>query len=103
MLLDLIPENYLWVNTRVAKERGIKFGDMVEVSSKIGKVQIKAYPTEKIAPDNLFFVHGFGATSEGLSLAHNNGAADNLIIEDIMEPYFGAAAMHATIVDVRKV
>jgi thiosulfate reductase/polysulfide reductase chain A len=87
----------------VAKERGIKFGDMVEVSSKIGKVQIKAYPTEKIAPDNLFFVHGFGATSEGLSLAHNNGAADNLIIEDIMEPYFGAAAMHATIGDVRTV
>jgi len=103
MLLDLIPENYLWINSRVAKERGIRFGDMVEVSSKIGKVQIKAYPTEKIAPDNLFFVHGFGATSEGLSLAHNNGAADNLIIEDIMEPYFGAAAMHATIVDVRRV
>ena len=103
MLLDLIPENYLWINTRIAKERDIKFGDMVEVSSKIGKVQIKAYPTEKIAPDNLFFVHGFGATSEGLSLAHNNGAADNLIIEDIMEPYFGAAAMHATIVDVRRV
>ncbi len=103
VLLDLIPENYLWVNKRVAKERGIKFGDMVEVSSKIGKVQIKAYPTEKIAPDNLFFVHGFGAQSEGLSLAHGNGAADNLIIEDIMEPYFGAAAMHATIVDVRKV
>jgi len=103
MLLDLIPENYLWINSRVAKERGIKFGDTVEVSSKIGAVQIKAYPTEKIAPDNLFFVHGFGAQSVGLSLAHNNGAADNMIIEDIMEPYFGAAAMHATIVDVRKV
>ncbi len=103
VLLDLIPENYLWVNSRVAKERGIKFGDTVEVSSKVGKVQIKAYPTEKIAPDNLFFVHGFGATSEGLSLAQDNGAADNMIIEDIMEPYFGAAAMHATIVDVRKV
>jgi len=103
MLLDLIPENYLWINARVAKERGIKFGDTVEVSSKAGKVEIKAYPTEKIAPDNLFFIHGFGATSEGLSLAHNTGAADNVIIEDIIEPYFGAAAMHATIVDVRRV
>ena len=103
VLLDLIPENYLWINKRVAKERNIKFGDTVEVSSKIGKVRIKAYPTEKIAPDNLFFVHGFGAQSEKLSLAHDNGAADNAIIEDIIEPYFGAAAMHATIVDVRKV
>ncbi len=103
MLLDIIPENYLWINSRVAKEKGIKLGDLVEVSSKIGKVQIKAYPTEKIAPDNLFFVHGFGASSSKLTLAHDNGAADNMIIEDIIEPYFGAAAMHATIVDVRKV
>ena len=103
MLLDLIPENYLWINKRVAQERGIKFGDLVEVSSKVGKVRIKAYPTEKIGPENLFFIHGFGAQSEALTLAHNNGAADNTIIEDIIEPYFGAAAMHATIVDVRKV
>jgi thiosulfate reductase/polysulfide reductase chain A len=103
ILLDLIPENYLWINKRVAKERGIKFGDLVEVSSKVGKVRIKAYPTEKIGPEDLFFVHGFGAQSQELSLAHDNGAADNAIIEDIIEPYFGAAAMHATIVDVRKV
>jgi thiosulfate reductase/polysulfide reductase chain A len=103
VLLDLIPENYLWINARVAKDRGIKFGDTVEVSSSVGKVQIKAYPTEKIAPDNLFFVHGFGASSDDLTLAHNNGAADNMIIEDIIEPYFGASAMHATIVEVRKV
>ncbi len=103
MLLDLIPENYLWINKRVAEEKGIKFGDLVEVSSKIGKVKIKAYPTEKISPNDLFFVHGFGATSDKLSLAHENGAADNAIIEDIMEPYYGAAAMHATIVEVRKV
>ena len=103
VLLDLIPENYLWINKRVAQERGIAFGDLVEVSSKVGKVRIRAYPTEKIGPENLFFVHGFGAQSEALHLAHDNGAADNTIIEDIIEPYFGAAAMHATIVDVRKV
>jgi thiosulfate reductase/polysulfide reductase chain A len=103
MLLDLIPENYLWINKRVAEEKGIRFGDEVEVSSKVGKVRIKAYPTEKIGPENLFFIHGFGAQSQALSLAHDNGAADNTIIEDIIEPYFGAAAMHATIVDVRKV
>jgi thiosulfate reductase/polysulfide reductase chain A len=103
VLLDLIHENYLWINTRIAQERGIAFGDTVEVTSRVGSVKIKAYLTEEIAPDNLFFVHGFGAQSEGLSGAYHNGAADNTIIEDIIEPYFGAAAMHATIVDVRKV
>ncbi len=103
MLLDLMPENYLWINKRVAKEKGIEFADLVEVESKIGKIQIKAYPTEKIGPNTLFFVHGFGASSDGLTLAKNNGAPDNMIIDDVIEPVFGSAAMHETIVDVRKV
>jgi thiosulfate reductase/polysulfide reductase chain A len=103
LLLDLMPENYMWINKRIAEKRGISFGDIVEVSSKIGKVEIKAYPTEKIGPDTVFFIHGFGATSESLTFAYNNGGADNMIIEDIVEPVFGAAAMHETIVEVRKV
>jgi len=103
MLLDLIPTNYLWINKRVAKSKGIAFGDWVEVSSKIGTIKIRAYPTEKIGPDTLFFIHGFGANSDALTLAHHNGASDNAIIEDVIEPVFGSAAMHETIVDVRKV
>lgn len=103
MLLDLMPENYLWINKRVAKERGINFGDNVEVSSKIGKIEIKAYPTEKIGPNTLYFIHGFGATSQSLSFGYRNGASDNMIIDDVIEPVFGSAAMHETIVDVRKV
>ena len=103
MLLDLMPENYLWINRREARSRGIEFGDLVEVESKVGKIQIKAYPTEKIGPNTLFFVHGFGSNSDGLSLAKNNGAPDNMIIDDVVEPVFGSAAMHETIVDVRKV
>jgi thiosulfate reductase/polysulfide reductase chain A len=103
MLLDLMNENYIWINKRVAQERGIKFADIVEVSSSIGSVQIKAYPTEKIGPNTLFFIHGFGASSDGLTLGHANGASDNTIIEDTIEPVFGSAAMHTTIVDIRKV
>ena len=103
MLLDLMSENYLWINKRVAESKGIKFGDNVEVKSKIGQITIKAYPTEKIGPNNLFFIHGFGADSDGLTFAKGNGAADNHIIEDVIEPVFGSAAMHETIVEVRKV
>ncbi|RXJ67967.1 thiosulfate reductase [Halarcobacter ebronensis] len=103
MLLDLLPENYLWVNKRVARNRGIEFGDLVEVQSSAGKIQIKAYPTEKIGQNTLFFVHGFGSSSDNLSLAKGNGASDNIIIEDVIEPVFGSAAMHETIVDIRKV
>ncbi len=103
LLLDLLKENHLWINDKEAKEKGISFGDLVEVESSVGKVRIKAYPTHKIIPGVVFFIHGFGSESTGLTFGYRNGANDNAIIEDIVEPVFGSAAMHETIVDIRKV
>ena len=103
MLRNLMPENFIWINKRVAAEKGIKFADMIEVSSSIGKTQLKAYPTEKIAPNQVFFIHGFGEESEALTWAYKNGGNDNKIIEDTIEPVYGAAAMHETNVEIRKV
>jgi len=102
MLLDLIRENHLWINEEEAKKKGISHGDIVEVESKVGKIKIKAYPTNKIIPGVVFYVHGFGSESTGLTFGYRNGASDNAIIEDIIEPVFGSAAMHETIVDVRR-
>jgi len=103
MLRDLIRENYLWINKRVAAERGIAFGDRVEVSSAAGKTELKAYPTEKIGPQTLFFVHGFADENSALSWAYKNGGNDNAVIEEHTEPVYGAAAMHATNVEIRRV
>ncbi len=103
MLNDLMSQNFLWINKRVARIEGISFGDSVEVSSNTGKTVLKAYPTEKIAPGQLFFIHGFGQESSGLTWARNNGGNDNAVIEDIMEPVYAAAAMHETNVEIRKV
>ena len=103
MLLDVMRENYVWINKAQADERDIKHGDWVEVKSSVGFTRIKAYPTIKIIPDVVFYVHGFGSESTGLTFGSRNGASDNLIIEDIIEPVFGSAAMHETIVDIRKV
>lgn len=103
MLLELMNENYIWINDRQAEERGIKFGDVVEVISSVGQIRIKAYPTAKIIPEVVFYIHGFGAKSTGMTFAHRNGASDNEIIEDAIEPTFGSAIMHDTIVSIRKV
>ncbi|RLA74411.1 MAG: thiosulfate reductase [Epsilonproteobacteria bacterium] len=103
LLLDLMKENYLWINKQQADKKQIKFGDLVEVKSSIGQVHIKAYPTNKIIKDVVFYIHGFGASSDGLSLAHRNGASDNTIIEDKIEHVFGSATMHETQVEIKKV
>ncbi|QDF27803.1 molybdopterin-containing oxidoreductase family protein [Halarcobacter anaerophilus] len=103
MLLELMPENYVWINKKNAKEHGIEHGDLVEVKSSVGTVQIKAFPTDKIVEDTLFYIHGFGSKSTGMTFAQRNGASDNEIIEDDIEPVFGSAIMHETIVSIRKV
>ena len=103
VLHDLIMTNYIWINQRMADKKGIKFGDMVEVSSKTGATRLKAYPTEKIGPDTVFFIHGFGEESEELTWAYKNGGNDNSVIEDKTEPVYGAAVMHETNVEIRKV
>lgn len=103
MLLDLVPTNYIWINKRVASRMGIKFGDELEVASKVGKTTIKAYPTEKIGLDTVFFIHGFGNKSAELTLASGNGGNDANIIEDSIEPMHGATCLHDTIVEIRKV
>jgi thiosulfate reductase/polysulfide reductase chain A len=103
VLRDLIMENYIWINKRVAKKKGIQFGDMIEVSSSAGKTRLKAYPTEKVGPKTVFFVHGFGEESSELTWAYKNGGNDNAVIEDVIEPVYGAAAMHETNVEIRKV
>jgi len=103
MLHDLIMTNYIWINQRIADKKGIKFGDMIEVSSNTGATRLRAYPTEKIGPDTLFFIHGFGEESEELTWAYKNGGNDNAVIEDKVEPVYGSAVMHETNVEIKKV
>ena len=103
MLREIYSQNHIWINSEVAKHKGIGLGDMVEVKSSIGKVYIKAYPTNKIAPDIVFFAHGFGVNSEEMRYAYHNGASDNEIIEDKMEKSYGDAIMNETNVEIRKI
>lgn len=103
MLLELMNENHVWINDKEAAKLGIKFADILEITSSVGQVRIKAYPTARIVPQTIFYIHGFGAASSGLTFAHMNGASDNQIIEDRIEPIFGSAIMHDTIVSIKKV
>ncbi len=103
MLRELYHSNHIWINNQVGKKLGIKTGDLVEVKSSISKIQIKALVTNKIAPDVVFFAHGFGITSPQMSNAYHIGASDNEIIEDKIEPVYGDAVMNETNVSIRKV
>ena len=102
MLKDIEKTNHIWINDRVAQKLSIHEGDNVAVSSSIGSVVIKAYPTNKIAPDVVWFAHGFGIENEAMSHAYAKGASDNILIEDSFEKVYGCATMHETDVKIRK-
>jgi len=103
MLRDMQHTNHIWINDKVAKRLHIEEGDRVEVSSSVSKVVITAYPTNKIAPDVVWFSHGFGGSSEAMHQAFGNGACDNAIIEDRFEKIYGCATMHHTDISIRRV
>ncbi len=103
MLRDIQATNHIWINNKVAKNLGIKLGDLVEVQSSVSKIHIKALPTNKIAPEIVYFAHGFGECSKELTNTYGNGASDNEIIEDKMEYVYGDAVMNETNVIIRKI
>jgi len=102
MLKEFQEENFIWINSKVAQEAGISTGDYVAVSSNLGSVVLQAYPTNKIAPQVVWFSHGFGIQSNEMTHAHAKGASDNMIIEDKFEKIYGCATMHETNVTIRK-
>jgi thiosulfate reductase/polysulfide reductase chain A len=101
MLRDLIPTNHIWINDKVAYDLNIKKGDIVEVSSAVGTIKIKAYPTNKIHPQAVWFAHGFNS-NPSMTNSYQNGANDNEIIEDRFEKIYGCASMHHTDVSISK-
>jgi thiosulfate reductase/polysulfide reductase chain A len=102
MLKEFKEKNYVWINNKVAKNLNINEGDYLVLSSAVDSVVIQAYPTNKIAPQVLWFAHGFGTSSEELTNAYGKGASDNMIIEDKFEKIYGCATMHETNITIRK-
>jgi len=96
-------ENAIWVNAKIARERGLKNGDRVKVKSRVGEQTVKVLATEFIREDVVYYLHGFGRLSQGLTNIYQKGASDAAIIEDFVETISGNCAMHETFVTIEKV
>ncbi|MDZ7371926.1 MAG: molybdopterin-dependent oxidoreductase, partial [candidate division KSB1 bacterium] len=62
LLMDMFPENEVWINQDVARRYGLKSGDYVRLKNQDGVIsnRIKVKATERIRPDCVYIVHGFG-------------------------------------------
>ncbi|OQX99135.1 MAG: nitrate reductase [Bacteroidetes bacterium 4572_128] len=101
-LFDLMEENKIWVNPKVAKEWDLKTGQEVWLKNQdgvIGSNSIKVRVTERIRWDSVYLVHGFGSTSDKLSRAYKKGLSDSELITNIMmDPIMGGTGMRGNFV-----
>ncbi len=87
LLTDLMDENDLWVNPKVANEWGLKNGQYLWLQNHHGVISdfpIKVRVTERIRWDSVYMVHGFGSTNKKLTRAFGRGISDTQMISEIM-------------------
>jgi len=101
-LADLMDENTLWVNPKVAENWGLKKDQPVWLKNQDGKVSsfpIKIRITERIRWDSVYMVHGFGRADKKLTRAYGQGANDAELITNVMvDPIMGGTGMRGNFV-----
>ena len=101
-LTDLMDENTLWVNPKVAKLWDLKAGQYVKLKNQDGKVStfsIKVRVTERIRWDSVYMVHGFGHNNKKLSRAHGRGINDTELVTNVkIDPVMGGTGMRGNFV-----
>ncbi len=101
-LHDLMKENNVWVNPKVAELWNLKNGQKVWLKNQdevISTFPVKVRVTERIRWDSVYMVHGFGHTNQKLRNAFGMGASDTEMITNIMiDPTMGGTGMRGNFV-----
>ncbi len=104
-LTDLMDENTVWVNPKVAKEWGFNKGELVYLQNQDGIISdfpVKVRVTERIRFDSVYIVHGFGHSNKKLKRAYGKGVSDSqLITRVLMDPVMGGTGMRGNFVTFR--
>ena len=105
ILNDLMDENLVWINPKVAKEWDIKNGEYLILENQDGKKsnKVKAKVTERIRHDCVFMVHGFGHSRKQMRRNYLRGADDQGLISKVkLDPIMGGTGMRVNFVTFRK-
>jgi thiosulfate reductase/polysulfide reductase chain A len=101
ILSDMMDENEVWVNPTIARHHNLQNGRYVRLKNQDGIIsnRIKVKVTERIRPDCVYLVHGFGHTAKGLKHAFGKGASDaQLISQYAVDPLMGGTGMNVNFV-----
>jgi thiosulfate reductase / polysulfide reductase chain A len=105
LLADVMPTNEVWVNATTASKLGVKNGQFVKLKNQDGvesnRVKVKA--TQRIRPDTVYLVYGFGHTRKEMRRANLAGAsAAQLLTRYETDPLMGGTSIHSNFVTLVK-
>ena len=101
LLADVMPTNEVWVNAATAARLGLTNGAFVKLRNQDGAVsnRVKVKATQRIRPDTVYMVYGFGHTAKGMRRSLLAGAnAAQLLTKYETDPLMGGTSLHSNFV-----
>lgn len=105
LLGGLMGENEVWVNAATAARLGLASGQYVKLRNQDGittdRIRVKA--TQRIRPDTVYMVYGFGHANPRNRRVYRKGAsAAQLNSRYVTDPLMGGTSLHANFVALVK-
>lgn len=103
VLMDQMSENEVWLNTAEAERLGLHQHEYVYLENQDGVREgpVRVLVTERIRPDCVYIVHGFGHKSPLMNVANGRGASDtHLQTRYDLDPISGGAGLRNNFVRV---
>jgi thiosulfate reductase/polysulfide reductase chain A len=100
-LHDLMRDNEIWVNAATAAKVGVRSGEYVKLKNQDGVVsnRIRVKATQRIRPDTVYMVYGFGHRNPMMKRAYQQGAsAAQLLTKYETDPLMGGTSIHSNFV-----
>jgi thiosulfate reductase/polysulfide reductase chain A len=100
-LHQLMGENSVWIHSGEARKLGLATGDRVRLRNQDGVVSdpVSVQATERIRPECVYVVHGFGSQSRAWKLAYRAGASTaQLATRYKVDPLMGGTSIHSNFV-----
>ena len=101
-LTDLMEENTVWINPKVAREWGIKTDQYIWLKNQdkvVSDFPVKVRVTERIRWDSVYIVHGFGHSQKQMKRCFGKGVSDTQMITNVLvDPLMGGTGMRSNFV-----
>ena len=101
-LTDLMDENTLWINPKVAREWGLNTDQYIWLKNQdevITDFPVRVRVTERIRWDSVYMVHGFGHKQKQMKRCFGRGVSDTQLITNVLiDPIMGGTGMRSNFV-----